>query len=312
MPVCPVCSLSGAKLGARCQCDKAFLVIDAFRRDPSQCIGQILAGKYVPIDTLAYDEKLIHLQALQKPMDRHVQLYLLTPQAAKNKNIVDKLMQCAAKLAAINHPSVLAVYEFFRDTSFIGISVEDTRSQRLSKEAPYNGIDEVSLAHIIHQVLQAMAQLHQRSLLLPNISADNILLMRTADDPYFVKIDGVLRAYMQDDITACTPSTDVASLGKTLLYLITGSHNPSPPLPAFRARLSSIVPIILNAIRNDDKRYPTAVEFLRDFESLLDLHTSPQAPPSFISPPSVPSPKAPKQSDALQVLWMHKGPSTHS
>ncbi|MFA5624765.1 MAG: hypothetical protein WC966_06895 [Bradymonadales bacterium] len=307
MPLCPVCSLTGAKLGARCQCDDAYLVSDNFRRDPANYIGQLVAGKYVPIDTLYFDERLTHYEALQKPMDRRAQLYLLAPQYAKNNDVVQRLTQCAARLAAINHPSLLAVYESFNDQNFTGVSIEDTRSYRLSKEAPFNGIDEVSLMHIIHQILQAMAQLHHNKLLLPHISPENVLILRTSDDPYSVKVTGVINAYLHDSVLNANPASDVFELGKMLLYLITGSTRPNAPLPPYRARIASIMPLILRATRNDEQRYSSAIEFLHDFENLLELNKSPHPRPSLQTPVSSQRPKSIRETETIDVVWMHKG-----
>ena len=317
MPVCPACKRSSQQLAVICACKNAYTVNENSAADPGQRLGKIIADKYVPVSVVSINPQFTLYEAVQKPVERLVELQILSPDTVANKALRERYQTGAATFSAINHPNLTTVYELLQlPDGAIAISAELIRGKSLSSFKSFSEFDNVAITHIIHQALLAFAEVHSHNLSHPHISLNCIYLQKVGNDPYFVKVSKFSALNEAAGGERPAIAEDVLSLGNVLLKLLTETEPPytNPELPPHRQLLAPLMPVLMRAVSAPAQRYKSAVEFLQEFESVLNI-SAPQQPARPISPKqSGSTPKVTLSSAPTfdNIAWLHLAPHPDS
>ena len=174
-------------------------------------------------------------------------------------------------------------------------------------------VEPVSLMHIAHQALQALAIMHQTGLQFPNFGMNNIYVMRSGGDDSFVKIYGFLDANLATAKKDTSFRDDVYDVAQLILSLITGQTPPvtNVELPQDRMYLLPIAQLFFKAT-SGNQSYPSCIELLNAFETAFNLNPIRESNVSLIGSQEMPvvSKTQQKQSPVPfeQIIWMHRPP----
>lgn len=315
MAICPLCHTKLKQLGQMCVCTKAFAVRDAYRDDPLGLLGKQIAEKIVPIDVLELNQATVSYEAIQAPVDRLVNLTVLRPEYAKVEEVRRRFMSTVNTYAIIRQQNLPTVYEIIDlpQESLLALCSDARRGLLLRDFLVQNAVDDVGVAHIIHQILQGLACLHRYGLLHPNMTAENVRVTKSGGDSLFVKIFGVFEANVANVNEKSSQIDDVYAVGRLAISLITGnqSDDENAELSPERQYLEPVLQIFRRATAPPEQRYVDAIDLLQEFETLLDLTVKTQASPhpSNISQERLGIARK-KQTPVSfeQIAWMHRPP----
>lgn len=313
MAICPKCHIKSQLIGQLCVCTQAFSIKDNYREDPLGLLGKQISQKIVPVDVVDVGQATISYEAIQAPVDRLVNLTVLRPELAKHPDARRRFMSPVNTYAMIRQQNLPTIYEVLElvDEDTVALTCDVRRGSLLKDFLLTNEVDDVGIAHIIHQILLALACFHRYGLLHPNISYENVYVVRSGGDPLFVKVFGMLEANMVN--VEVTQADDVFSVGQLAISLITGKHGHTehPELDQARKYLEPVLQIFRRAIAPLEHRYSDAIDLLQDFETLLDLSVKMQAspPPSNISQERLGVARKKQTPISFeQIAWMHRPP----
>lgn len=315
MAICPKCHTKLQQIGQLCVCTKAFSVKDDYRPDPLDLLGKQIAQKIIPIDVVDVGVATVSYDATQAPVDRLINLTVLRPEYAQNEETRRRFMAIVNTYAIIRQQNLPTIYEVldFPKEGMLALTCDVRRGFLLRDFLAQNEVDDVGIAHIIHQILQALSCFHRYGLLHPHISYENVRVARSGGDPLFVKIFGTVESNMVNSSESNTQAEDVFSMGQLAISLITGKQTKvdDPMLDPDRKYLEPVLQIFRRATAPVDQRYADAIELLQDFETLLDLSVKmPLTPaPSGISQERLGIARK-KQTPVSfdQIAWMHRPP----
>jgi serine/threonine protein kinase len=268
-----------------------------------QFTGQVLANKY-RIDSFSRASDLGRIyHATHVSMDKPVTVKILSPALAVDENIVRKFSAEARTVSHISHPNILNVTDFGSDKgNTVYIVYEGAEGETLKDVVRREGQFSTERAvQITRQIAAALSVAHAAGEIHQNLSGENILLTRNANNAEMVKvldfgsiksgdqfvIDGETDVHAADYISPEQSSgadtidsrSDVYSLGVIFYEMLAGEvpftgakttdvmfkhvQEPPPPLSAFRHDLPpEIEPIVLQAMaKNPEMRFQTVDEF---------------------------------------------------
>ncbi|HEX8637478.1 MAG TPA: protein kinase, partial [Pyrinomonadaceae bacterium] len=266
-----------------------------------QFTGQILANKY-RVDSVLRDDDLGKIyRATHVSMEKPVTVKILAPALAVDESIVRRFSAEARGVSQIAHPNILNVNDFGADNGAVYIVYEGAPGATLKEAIRAEGRFSIERAvNIARQIASALAAAHAAGMIHQNLSADNILLARTANNAEMVKLTGFaaesntrelfdengqnanieyLSPEQCADTGAIDERSDIYGLGVVLYEMLAGevpfsgrtpteimlksSAEPPAPLAAFRQDLpAEIEPIVLQAMaKNPEMRFHTMDEF---------------------------------------------------
>ncbi len=314
MAVCLCCGQISKQPGELCSCGKAYMVCDNQQKDQLGLLGQLVAGKFVPIALIKADKSTLVYEMYQLVVDRKLTLTAILPKVYAKPGVpalVKSFIDNYANVKQQNTPTLLEVIEL-NELKTLAVTTDAFRGDVLPEYQKNNQIEAIEAIHIIHQMLQATAALHRNHLRMPHIGPDNVRIIRSGHDHNFVRLRGLLEATLTHDIEKSTPRDDVADVAQIALSILTERPLPvsSIELPPDRSYLMPIVQLFLAAESN----YESCTEMLNAFETAFDLNTrdyekvKPANVSDLSTPPSKPKNRTPVPFD--QIIWMHRPPQS--
>lgn len=234
-------------------------------------------------------------QARQKNLDRLVALKVLPPEVGRDPEFAERFQREARALARLNHPNIVAIYEFGQAGPYWFFVLEYVEGQNLRQLERANRLAEKDAVTIVLEICDGLQFAHDQEIVQRDIKPENILI----DPKGRVKIAdfGVARILEKDPrqitltagpIALGTPyyiapeqletpdktdhRIDVFALGVVFYEMLTGRL----PLGRFEATSASaesrkgLDPIIDKALQQKpDRRYQTIAAFKADLENSL-------------------------------------------
>jgi eukaryotic-like serine/threonine-protein kinase len=151
--------------------------------------GDIIAGKYLIQDELGRGSYGVVFRARQLGVERDVALKTLLPQAFLQAEIVERFQREAALVSRLQHPNIVTLYDFGESDGVLYMAMEFIRgrplSQVINEEAP---VEPDRAAHLVKQVLTALAVAHREGIVHRDLKPENIILSEFEGDSDFVKV----------------------------------------------------------------------------------------------------------------------------
>jgi serine/threonine protein kinase len=207
-------------------------------------------------------------------------------------------------LSKLKHRRLPAVYEAFFYNHLLCIEMQYIRGRDVSSYLRDGPLDRRSALRWAHQLLEALAYLHQRSIVHCDVKPANLRIDTESGDLFLIDfgisqrnnqllVRGFSRGYSapeQHRRGEITPATDIYAVGAILHAFLTGSAPPEPngqtePV-LFADQERHVIPdelkrIVRKALKFDPaERYPHARAMLEDLERLPQARPGP--PPALL------------------------------
>lgn len=234
-------------------------------------------------------------KARQPRLDRFVALKILPPHLAHQPGFTERFTREARALARLNHPNIVAVYDFGERNDYCFLMMEFVNGVNL-RQAMRAGVTPDQALSLVPRVCEALQFAHDRGVLHRDIKPENILLdtsgtPKLADfgiakiaeentSPHHLTASGAAlgtAAYMAPEQIehpgAVDHRADIYSLGVVLYEMLTGEL----PLgrfaaPSTKARVAAGVDeVVLRALEKErDRRQQSATEMKTQVERVND------------------------------------------
>jgi serine/threonine-protein kinase len=204
-------------------------------------IGTVLGGRYRLIELLGQGGMATIYRARDGQLERDVAVKILRPEYGQDPDFFARFRQEAQSAASLNHPGVVAVYDYGTDPVGPFIVMELVDGEDLASIIRRSGaIPPRQAARLAAQVARAIAAAHDNGFVHRDIKPGNILVTREGR----VKVAdfGIARAVAEAALTLpgttlgsvhyfspeqargemTTPASDIYSLGIVLFELLTG------------------------------------------------------------------------------------------
>ena len=269
-------------------------------------IGNVLGDRYRLIELLGQGGMATIYRARDSQLERDVAVKVLRPEYGRDPDFSSRFRQEAQAAASLNHPNVVAVYDYGQDAAGPYIVMELVDGEDLASVIRRTGaLPPRQAARIAGEVARALAAAHARGFVHRDVKPGNVLVAR--DGRVKVADFGIARAVAEAQMTLpgttlgsvhyfspeqargeqATASSDIYALGIVLFELLTGRRpwegdsaasiamaRLSGPVPS-PAGVRSGVPPALDAIvqralsREPSSRFPTAAAMADALDAFL-------------------------------------------
>jgi serine/threonine protein kinase len=118
-------------------------------------------------------------QARQVKLDRLVALKVLSPEAASGPTFAERFAREARALARLNHPHVIAVYDFGQEGPLSYFVMEYVDGDNLRQRLRAGPVPPQEALAIMAQLCSALQYAHEQGVVHRDIKPENVLLDRT-------------------------------------------------------------------------------------------------------------------------------------
>ena len=274
-------------------------------------IGTVLGGRYRLIELLGQGGMATIYRARDAQLERDVAVKVLRPEYGRDPDFFARFRQEAQSAASLNHPGVVAVYDYGTDPAGPFIIMELVDGEDLASIIRRSGaLPPKQAARLTAQIARAIAAAHTSGFVHRDIKPSNVLV--TSEGKVKVTDFGIARAIAEAALTLpgttlgsvhyfspeqargemATPASDIYSLGIVLYELLTGRRpwegdsaaaiataRLTGPVPSPSA-VRSGVPPILEAIARKAMATDAADRFVsaEAMADALDRFTAAQSP----------------------------------
>jgi len=286
-------------------------------------------GDYQLIELIGEGQNGAVFRALQKSLNRHVALKILSSNISSDPAALERFQREARTTAKLNHPNVVQGIDVGSDQGLHYFSMEliDGGSARSLLESADGMLDEATCLNIIREAAEGLRAAHSAGLLHRDLKPDNILLTQeghakladlgisqnvgnTENDP-----GGEFWAsppYVPPEVIQGTgqgdPRSDIYSLGATLFELLAGRppyvadsaedvmhmhmHEAIPDIQSYRPDVSVQTASLLKRMlaKEIEERVPSAQSVVDAVTRIIAMkHQMASQPP--VPPPAPPPPQ---------------------
>ena len=267
---------------------------------------QVFGGRYAVIERVGTGGMAEVYRARDDLLGREVAIKVLHDRYSRDRSFVERFRREAQSAANLNHPNIVALYDYGADGDTYFIVMEFIEGRSLSEIIAAEGaLLPERAADIASDVAKALDRAHSNGLVHRDVKPGNIMITSTGQTK--VTDFGIARALSGDGEQTMTQTgmvigtaaylspeqaqgntidgrSDVYSLGIVLYEMLTGQapftgdtplaiaykhvrENPNPP-----SSLNPDVPAALDAItmkalaKNPDNRYSSATEMQEDLQ----------------------------------------------
>jgi len=204
-------------------------------------IGSVLGGRYRLLELLGQGGMATIYRARDGQLERDVAVKVLRPEYGHDPDFFARFRQEAQSAASLNHPGVVAVYDYGTDAVGPFIVMELVDGEDLASIIRRSGaLPPRQAARLTAQAARAISAAHERGFVHRDIKPGNVLVTREGR----VKVAdfGIARAIAEAALTLpgttlgsvhyfspeqargepTTPASDIYSLGIVLYELLTG------------------------------------------------------------------------------------------
>ena len=274
-------------------------------------IGTVLGGRYRLIELLGQGGMATIYRAHDTQLERDVAVKVLRPEYGRDPDFFARFRQEAQSAASLNHPGVVAVYDYGTDQAGPYIVMELVDGEDLSSIIRRTGaLPPRQAARLTAQIARAIAAAHERGFIHRDIKPSNVLVTR--DGKAKVTDFGIARAVSEAAVTLpgttlgsvhyfspeqargelATEPSDIYSIGIVLYELLTGRRpwegdsaaaiatarltGPVPSPSAVRAGVPpALEAITRRALATDpEARFKTANEMADALDAYLADHSA--------------------------------------
>jgi WD40 repeat protein len=237
-------------------------------------------------------------RAYETAVNREVAIKVILPQHANHPEFIRGFETEAQTVARLEHPHIVPLYTYWRDTDGAYLVMRYLREGSLCKLLEQGALELETIARILDHITSALAFAHRNSVVHRDLKPDNILV-DASDNAYLTDFGiavAVGRGATDDSITGslqymspeqlsnepATPSVDIYSLGIVLYEMLTGEYpfgKTSSITELIHKHLNDPVPDNLPGGINDivqkatdkqpDNRYADAREIAAAFRQML-------------------------------------------
>ncbi len=233
-------------------------------------------------------------RARQRKLDREVALKVVAPEAEQQADFAERFAREAQALARLNHPNIVAVYDYGQDGSFCWLLMEYVDGSSLRDVIRAGKLEPVEALALVPKICDALQFAHDRGVVHRDVKPENILLdgeggVKIADfglaklvgtPTALVNLTGSQQVlgtfrYMApeqlDRPLAVDHRADIYSLGVVFYEMLTGEIPMGRfDAPSLRSAASPEVDdVVLRALEKEpERRYQRASEVTSDLESL--------------------------------------------
>jgi len=204
-------------------------------------IGTVLGGRYRLVELLGQGGMATIYRARDNKLERDVAVKVLRPEYGADPDFIDRFRHEAQSAASLNHPGIVAAYDYGTDPVGPFIVMELVEGEDLATIIRRTGaLPPRAAARLVAQSARALAAAHDRGFVHRDIKPGNILVTREGR----VKVTdfGIARALSESALTLpgttlgsvhyfspeqargemATQASDIYSLGIVLYELLTG------------------------------------------------------------------------------------------
>jgi serine/threonine-protein kinase len=206
-------------------------------------IGSVLGGRYRLVELLGQGGMATIYRARDAQLDRDVAVKLLRPEFGRDPDFLARFRDEARAAASLNHPNIVAVFDFGEEASGPYIVMELIDGQDLASILRENGpLPPRQAARVSAEVAMALHAAHVRGIVHRDVKPSNILVGR--DGRVKVADFGIARALTEAALTLpgitmgsvhyfspeqargepATQASDIYALGIVLYEALTGQR----------------------------------------------------------------------------------------
>ncbi len=243
MAICPRCQSPMPQAGMCCPSDGWYSVEQEDLKKGDKILGYPIGGKFVALKMVGQGGMGVVYVGRQIGFERVVAIKILSQVQNSSSQVSKRFEREAKSIARIVHQNVVQLIDSGFEDGVAYIIMEYVQGRELSSISPSELSGQI-IAHITHQILNALAEAHAQNVIHRDLKPDNIMITEDAGDKYFVKVlDFGLAAltdsskitisgqalgtpwYMSPEQATASPvttMTDLYSLGCILYELVSG------------------------------------------------------------------------------------------